>query len=207
MVEYIDLSLEQNNDIKLLVIGQGDGTHKLAVTADLEVGDSVTISGVIILGASEAHVGNIGGEGINVSVSPTVTAGAYSAGDVVGGLLTFANASRVAGEGGVIKNIMIIDDAGQDAEMELWLFEATVSGIADNAAFAPPEADLRSLVAIISTGDGSWFACGTPSVARVEASQRYETVGTSLYGYLVTRGTPTFVATDDVTTIISILQD
>lgn len=205
MSNYIDLTLE-SNDIKLVAVDQGDGTHKLAVAADVAV-DNVTISGVVILGASESHVGNVGGEGVNVSVSPTVTAGAYSAGDVVGGLLTFANASRNAGEGGVVKNIMVIDDAGQDAELELWLFKDTISGIADNEAFAPPESDLRNLVVIASTEDGDWFECGTPSVARVEVSQRYETVDTSLYGYLITRGTPTFVATDDVTVIVSILQD
>lgn len=146
-------------------------------------------------------------EGITISETPTVTAGAYSANDAVGGLLTFELAARDDGKGGVVKDLLIIDDAGQDAEIELWLFNATFTAMVDNAAWVPSEADLRKLVAIISTSSGAWFAAGTPSVARVEVSQRYDLTGSSLFGQLVTRGTPTFVATDDITVIIGLLQD
>jgi len=147
-----------------------------------------------------------GGDEITISQTPTVTAGAYTAGDAVGGLLTFANAGRAAGMGGIAKDLLIIDDAGQDKEMELWLFNATFTAMADNAPWAPSEADLRKLVGIISTADGAWFAAGTPSVARVEASQQYSCIGTSLFGQLVTRGTPTFAATDDVTAMLGLLR-
>ncbi len=145
--------------------------------------------------------------GITISQTPTVTAGAYSAGDAVGGLLTFANAARSSGDGGVIKDVLILDDAGQDAELELWLFNAPFTPMADNAAWAPSEADLRKLVAIVSTADGAWFAAGTPSAARVECSQRYDCATTSLFGQLVTRGTPTYAATDDITVVLGLLQD
>lgn len=145
--------------------------------------------------------------GKSISQTPVVTAGAYSANDVVGGLLTFEGASRDHDEGGVIKDVIILDDAGQDAALELWLFKETFTAIADNAAWAPSEADLRNLVAVISTSDGTWYAAGTPSVSRIEVSQRYDLTGTSLFGQLVTRGTPTYAATDDVTVIIGLLQD
>lgn len=146
-------------------------------------------------------------EGITIQQTPTVTAGAYVANDAVGGLLTFANAARAAGGGGVIKDLIILDDAGQDAKMELWLFSQTFVAMVDNAPWAPSEADLRYLIAIITTDDGAWFSAGTPSAALVEVSQRYDAVGTSLFGQLVTRGTPTFANTDDVTAIIGLLQD
>jgi len=149
----------------------------------------------------------ISSEGITISQTPTVTAGAYAANDAVGGLLTFANAARESGGGGVVKDVIILDDAGQDAAMELWLFNATFVAMADNALWAPSEADLRKLVAIISTTDGAWFAAGTPSAARVEVSQRYDLAGTSLFGQLVTRGTPTFAATDDISVVLGLLQD
>lgn len=149
----------------------------------------------------------ITGAGITISQTPTVTAGAYSAGDAVGGLLTFANAARASGDGGVIKDVLILDNAGQDVELELWLFNDTITAMADNAAWAPSEADLRKLVAIISTADGAWFTAGTPSAARVECSQRYDCAATSLFGQLVTRGTPTFAATDDITVVLGLLTD
>lgn len=153
------------------------------------------------------NIGLVGSEGITISQTPSVTAGIYAANDAVGGLLTFANAGRYTGYGGVVKDVIILDDAGQDAEMELWLFNATFTAMADNAPWAPSEVDLRKIVAIISTAGGAWFAAGTPSAARVECNQRYDCVGTSLFGQLVTRGTPTFVASDDVTVIIGLLQD
>jgi len=42
---------------------------------------------------------------------------------------------------------------------------------------------------------------------RVVTDQRYDLTGTSMFGQLVTRGTPTFVATDDVTARICLVQD
>lgn len=145
--------------------------------------------------------------GISMAVAPTVTAGAYTAGDAVGELLIFANAARTTGGGGVVKSVVIVDDAGQDVEMELWLFYDTITDVADNAPWAPTEGDLHKLDAIISTADGAWFAAGTPSVARVECSQRYSCGGLNLYGKLVTRGAPTFAATDDIMVIIGLLRD
>ncbi len=171
-------------------------------------GTSITATGIGVSDApgSLAEI-QMRAEGTTVSQTPTVTAGAYAANDAVGGLLTFANAARVTGGGGVVKNVIILDDAGQDAAMELWLFSVTFTAMSDNAAWAPSEADLRNLVVIVNTADGAWFAAGTPSAARIEVSQRYDLTGTSLFGQLVTRGTPTFAATDDVSVKISLLQD
>ena len=146
------------------------------------------------------------GDEILISQTPAVTAGAYGANDAVGGLLTFADAARATGMGGVVKSLLILDDAGQDVEMELWLFRETFTAMADNAAWAPSQADLRKLVGIISTADGAWFAAGTPSAGRVEASQTYTCTGTSLFGQLVTRGTPTFAATDDISIVLGCLR-
>ena len=150
--------------------------------------------------------GSLNSSGKSISQTPAVTAGAYSANDVVGDILTFTFAAN-SGKGGVIKDVIIIDDAGQDAVMELWLFNATFTAIADNDAWDISQADSRNLVAIISTSNGAWYATGTESVAMIEASQRYDVTGTSLFGQLVTRGTPTFSATDDVTVIIGLLPD
>ena len=159
------------------------------------------------LSAGTARIGKVTGEGDKLVQKPTITAGAYSAGDAVGGLLTFANAALVSGAGGFVTDMQIVDDAGQDAALELWLFDQTFTAMTDNAAWAPSEADLENLIAIITTADGAWFAAGTPSVARVECLQRYALAATSLFGQLVTRGTPTYAATDDITVKIGVSQD
>lgn len=149
----------------------------------------------------------VSSKGVSIDQSPTVTAGAYAADDAVGGLLTFVGAAGITGEGGVIKDVLIIDDTGDAVEMELWLFRETFTAMVDNAPWAPSEADLRKVVAIISTADGAWFNAGTAEEARIEVSQRYDCVGTSLFGQLVTRAIMTPGHTDDYTVTIGLLQD
>ena len=139
--------------------------------------------------------------------TPVITAGAYSAGDAVGGLMTFAGAARSAGKGGVIKDIKILDNGGQDTSLELWCFSGTITPVADNAAWVVGNTDLRKLVAIIPSSAGAWYAAGTPSACVVEVSQRYNLPSTSMYGQLVTRATPTFAGTVDVSVIVGFLQD
>ena len=62
---------------------------------------------------SEYHIGNVGGEDVCITVTPTITLTAYEANDAVGTELTFANAARFAGYGGIIKNVLFIDDVGK----------------------------------------------------------------------------------------------
>ena len=145
--------------------------------------------------------------GITITQTPTITAGAYVAGDAVGGLLTFADAARLTGGGGVIKDVLIIDDAGVSVELELWLFDQIFTAIADNAAWAPTEADLENLVTVISTVDIDYFDASNHTVVPVEVARRYDCVGVDLFGQLVTRGTPTYDAIDDLTVKILLLQD
>ena len=126
----------------ITVVGFGSTAGGGQMTADIDVAGAEVVS----LGAGEAHVGQVGGEGLRISQTPTVTVGAYSANDAVGGLLTFANAARVSAGSGVIKDVILIDDAGQDAIMELWLFSQTFTAMSDNAAWAPSEAEDRKSV-------------------------------------------------------------
>ena len=168
----------------------GDGTH----------------AEVVAVGGSGSPL-PVGGEGDVFTAVPTITAGAYAAGDAVGELIELANAVREAGGGGFVVGIVAIDDAGQDAELEFWLFDDEITDVDDNDAWAPAEADLEHLVAIVSSNDGSWCAAGTPSALDVDAVRRFNVVDTSLYLKIVTRGTPTFAATDDLTVRVKIAQD
>ena len=189
---------------EVVTLGAGTATYgKLAANSGVDIGDVDVTS----IAAGETHIGDVGGADIIITQTPTVTAGAYSANDAVGGLLTFTNAARVSGGGGVIKSVVFIDDAGQDVALELWLFDTTITAIADNAAWALTEAQLHTCVAVISTTDGTWRASGTPSVCDVDVSRGYTCTGTNLFGQIVTRGTPTFAATDDVTVRIQLLQN
>jgi len=147
-------------------------------------------------------------DGATIAQVPTITDGLYAAGQNVGGLLTFANAARVAGGGGVIKDVTILDDASQSAILELWLFNQTFTQGADQAAWTPVEAQLENLVTVISSLDGTYYTGGaTGTVCVIEVSRRFDCAGTSLFGRLVTRGTPTYAAVDDVSIHLGLLQD
>jgi hypothetical protein len=187
----------------------GKDQNVLIFGRDSSTGRPVPISisdGKLVLGSSNTVLGN--SPGTTIVVTPTVTAGAYAAGDVVGGRLEFEDAARAAGLGGLITGMTIVDDAGQDSTMELWLFNAQPTDIADNAAFEPPEGDLHNLAGVISTADGSWRAAGTPSACYVSEYLRYDPPsGTSLYGFLVDRTGGTLAATDDITIILHTVQD
>lgn len=102
------------------------------------------------------------GQGHTTSTSVTRPANttAYTAGDVVGdgSVLTFAHAAARPGEPGVIQQAIITSSAyvATAPDLELWLFDTTVTADADNAAFTPTDAELSTLVGIIDFATANW---------------------------------------------------
>lgn len=153
----------------------------------------------------------MGGNGMTLEKNLLVTAGAYSAGDQVGQLVRFDDVALFDGGGGVITHVVFVDDAGQDVDLEAHFFNVAPVDAGDNAAFAPGEAGLEGWLGAYCTTNSTdgWLAAGTPSVCSVEKIVRWDcpTASKSLWMLIVTRGTPTFAATDDITIRVGILQD
>lgn len=138
--------------------------------------------------------------------TPTVTAGAYSANDAVGGLLTFSNAARASGGSIVIDAITIVDKSQQDPTLELLLFDQTFTNVADNAAFDPTDADLANVIGIIPFT--VWYDFADNSVTtRAGLGLSCKLAGTDLFGQLVTRTAPTLSATSDIIVILHVTQN
>ena len=161
--------------------------------------------------ASEVHLGQVGGEGITVTVNPVLTvAGAYIAGDFVGTSATaliFANAARVAGGSGVIKSAMLIDAALQSIACELWLFDTNVAPPADNAAWTISDAHAATCIGVIPFS--TYYASALNSVSNgivPNGGIGFSAVATTIWGALVTRGAPTY-ATLNLTVRLNIMQD
>jgi hypothetical protein len=142
-----------------------------------------------------------------ISVTPTISAASiYAAGDAVGGLLTFANAARFSGGGVIVSQAVIIDLDKEVSAMDLVLFDRTFTNSADNAVFDPTDADLANLVAVIPVTTYASFndnAVGYSQIVDIPVKPN----GTSLFGQLVTRTTPTYTATSDITVILSVIQE
>jgi hypothetical protein len=141
-----------------------------------------------------------------VSTSP-----AYTAGDSVGGKLTFANAARFAAGSFDIGGIVLTDAIAQSAEMDLVLFDSdpSASTLTDNAAVVVAAADLSKICAIVNLNDYKVLgASGKSATYFFGISQPIKLAsGTSLYGVLITRSTPTYSGTDNLTLEMTVTQD
>lgn len=138
-----------------------------------------------------------------VTLTPVITAGAYSAGDVVGPQLEFPLAdpspAGVNPASGFVRVVTISDDDNEKAALELHLFREAPTAIADNAAFAPTFADLKKRIGsvVIAAGDYVTINSNAQAVKSGIEMEFYAPNGV-LYGYLVATGTPTYTATSDL---------
>lgn len=153
----------------------------------------------------------------SVTAAPTVTAAsAYASGNVVGGLQTFTSALRqqstdVAGSGigsALLQHVTLNFKSSQTAQTDLLLFSAnpTNSTFTDKAALAVNTADFDKVIAVVHISDCTNL--GTPSSCQsgqLAIPVRNATAAT-LYGVLVTRGTPTFTATTDLALALDLVQ-
>lgn len=136
------------------------------------------------------------------SVTPTITAGAYAASDVVGGLMTFDVAHSSIG-GGILNAALLVDDGNVGAALTLYLFDNVPTTIADNAAFAPTAADLALLVCSVSFS--SYTTLNSNQYALTEdINTVFATPRGILYGYLVCTATPTYASTSDLTVKLTV---
>ncbi len=148
-----------------------------------------------------------------VSVTPTVEAGAYAAGDVIGGKMTFANAVRTsngaAGGTGLIQSITVATKATTtSAQIDVLLFNAdpSASTFTENGAIAVNATDMANLIGVVHVTD--WTSCGTPSVGfGGSLAIPFSLAGTSLYAVMVTRGAITPASTSDLIVTVRVVAD
>lgn len=143
----------------------------------------------------------------HITLNPTVTVGAYSVGDVVGGLLTFTPVKKL--ETAFIQNVLLIDKANQSSEFDLFLFDEAPTTIADNAAFDLAAGDLEKLIAdymqftsYVSVNGSSNYVVAKPSAVPAIPVDTQN----AFYGFLVARTAPTFANADDLIIRVSMLE-
>lgn len=126
-------------------------------------------------------------------VTPTLAvAGAYTAGDVVGNVLTFEGAGV---SGGILDTVVIFDDDAQGIEMDVVFFRAEPGAQTDNAAFALQTGDAANVLGHAKIESGDYIALGSGAkvgTTRDGMGQFGATPTGDLYARLITRGTPTY---------------
>lgn len=142
---------------------------------------------------------------INAEPTVTVATSAYTAGDVVGGLLTFDVHSPSGC--GLITSVRITDAANQSEPYTLYLFDSVPSTIADDAAAALTIADLKKCVAMVAIAADDYTTVNSLAIAIVDdLNDAYRAAGTGkLYGYLVAGETPDYSAATDLAVRLTVL--
>lgn len=137
----------------------------------------------VLLKAGEAYVGSVGGKSFDVTVTPTVTNGAYSAGDIVGGLIEVA-AGRVANGKVTLQSIEIHLKAAVTSTLTVVLLSASPTDgpttTTDNAAYSLNAADVFKVRSVVSgftlTDHGTPNTYGIHSLNRIlttDASNKF----------------------------------
>ena len=143
----------------------------------------------------------------DTALTPTVTAAAYTAGNVVGGLLTFTN---VFGQSlrGTLTDILVKSKSVQTTTYKLYLFsqQPSASTWTDKAAPAINAADLPYLLGVYTSGAAD-SGLGTETSNQLNnIASNIRSNSQNLYGILVCAATPTYASTSDVTVSVRVLQ-
>jgi hypothetical protein len=118
----------------------------------------------------------------------------YTAGDVVCNAATLQIPNVARSGSAVIQHATLVSSSNPTlkGDFELWLFSATVAAVADNAAFAPTDAEMLTFVGMIpfATADfkaGLSGADGPGNAMCQSSSLAIPTTAGTLYAQLVVR--------------------
>lgn len=147
-----------------------------------------------------------------VDVTPAVTAGAYSTGEVIGTKMTIANAIRGRDSpSGILQSIGIASKAALTVTVDVIIFTAdpSASTIADTDAIAIDVADVAKVLPGTPVAVATKTDLGTPDYVteRNLAIPYYLAAGTSLYAVAVIRGSHTPGSTSDLTFRFALMPD
>lgn len=151
-----------------------------------------------------------GGVQVSIVVTPTVTASsAYATGNNLGTIQTLTGAVRLSGGTALLQKVVLNFKSAQTAQTDVLIFNASPSGstFTDKTAVSVATADFDKLVGVVHVADCT--SAGTPTICQATGlALSVKAVGTAnLYAVAVTRGTPTFTATTDVSMNLVFIQD
>lgn len=116
----------------------------------------------------------------------TVTNGAYSIGDVVGGLITITNATRTNAGYSIVKSIKLFGVTA--IAFELWLFNADLATPtqADNAVFTLAAGDGIKCLAMIPivAGSSAGTSFSLSNTGLIDKIIKADTASKTIYGYM-----------------------
>lgn len=131
------------------------------------------------------------------SATPVLTVAAtYATGDYVGTSGVPMSFVAVRGKTGLLTSALLIDKNATGVAAELWLFDRSVTPPADSAAWTVSDADAQFLLGVVSFA--TYLASAANSVSQVHNINMALSANAAqtIYGCLVTRGSPTYTSLD-----------
>lgn len=108
----------------------------------------------------------------------------------------------------------VASNQGTKPDLELWLFSLDIAEVADNAAFAPTDAEMLTLIDIIPFAVDDWYVGLSGGGASGNIAQTKNNLGIivpqtsgSIYGQLVVRNIYTPIASESFTAEIIVTLD
>ena len=145
----------------------------------------------------------------------------YTAGDVISDAtgdahFTFSEVLRPSELSAAITVARLHSDANQTTKIdgELWLFHTDIAAVADNAAFVPSDAEMLTLIGVLSFSSTNWKV-GTATVGTggnavseiVNAGLVIRGGRKDIYGQLVVRNGYTPISGEIITAELIVTQD
>ena len=134
-------------------------------------------------------------------VTPAVIVQTYTANDVVGGLLTFSGLRN-----GTLQSITVCDNAAQAVDYLVILFESAPATIDDGDEIDLTDSDLPKIIyqdSLTSASNRQVFIDNSYHYLYGLSVPLWSAGGT-VYGFLITTGTPTYAATSDITVTLQV---
>jgi hypothetical protein len=143
-----------------------------------------------------------------IRVTPTITAGAYSAADAVGQRMSVTLPFGALGKSGYLRALTVFDKGNVKANLLLHLFRDTFTGAVDNAAFAATDAEVVAKgVGIVDIAVADYKSNGTvyavATKANLDIPITFPRSKSTLYIQLQAVATPTYISTSDLTLLFA----
>jgi hypothetical protein len=133
-----------------------------------------------------------------VDAALTVTLAAYTANDVVGGLIALDVHSPQGG--GVLKRLILVDEDSQAEVFTAYIFDAEPSAIDDADAFEPTLADVQKLIGKVAIAAMDYVVLNDGAadhdIVMKELDIPFTAAHGKIYVYLVATDTPDYVNAD-----------
>lgn len=165
------------------------------------LGQAAMAASMPVVVASDQSAVKVKVDPIGVTVTPTITAGAYTANDVIGGIQTIAGAAAGNGLVTTLQTLVITDLAMQDADMVIWFFNQNPANgtYTDNIAYDIHDTDLAMCVGWVDVSSSDYKDATDNSMACLRnIGLDMIPVATSLFAIAQIKVGDTYAATSDL---------